>query len=516
MMSRHRIFTTKFASVYPHYVQKAERKQRTKAEVDQIICWLTGYGPMELQQQIEGGTDFETFFAQAPAMNPNAALITGVVCGVRVEDVEDPLMQKIRYLDKLIDELAKGKAMGRILRHALGLVIAAALGAPACLAQTMPANASDLVVQLSRVPDDQPTPYYSGLTNIFFEPLAGVMKDSVSLHPDWSNPEIAGVVESPSLQAIRAVRFRAGGDTAFRYVLDTAGTLDFTNGVALRFAPVGNMMVADTPLRIRSMSGPEVFVPLQVMYTGKYTYARIAEARVGQVTIGGVTHVIRVHPRSRNNPFYSLGTGTRFLVDLDGDGRLAESAAQMINGRPIAAEEVQPDIPFSLGGTAYEVTSIDSIGMTLVLRRSTRTVAVAPGFKPPSFQARDLSGKSVVLRTDGRRPTLLEFWSIECPYSEAVREKLNGIYGARRDRMSWIAMSRETDHTAVSQFVRDKPRTGAVVLGDSVTWHAFNPITVTPLFVLLDAQGRVAYAASGANVLPAIEAKLDELMKQRR
>ncbi|WP_337171524.1 DUF2200 domain-containing protein [Gemmatimonas aurantiaca] len=116
MTPRHRIFTTKFASVYPHYVQKAERKQRTKAEVDQIICWLTGYAPAELQQQIDDGTDFETFFAQAPAMHPNAARITGVVCGVRVEDVEDPLMQKIRYLDKLVDELARGKAMSRILR----------------------------------------------------------------------------------------------------------------------------------------------------------------------------------------------------------------------------------------------------------------------------------------------------------------------------------------------------------------------------------------------------------------
>lgn len=116
MTPRHRIFTTKFASVYPHYVQKAERKQRTKAEVDQIICWLTGYAPAELQRQIDDGTDFETFFAQAPAMHPNAARITGVVCGVRVEDVEDPLMQKIRYLDKLVDELARGKAMSRILR----------------------------------------------------------------------------------------------------------------------------------------------------------------------------------------------------------------------------------------------------------------------------------------------------------------------------------------------------------------------------------------------------------------
>jgi hypothetical protein len=115
--SNQRIFGMKFANVYPLYVQKAERKNRTKAEVDQIICWLTGYDQAGLRQQIEQGHDFETFFAQAPAFHPNSSLIKGVVCGVRVEEIEDPLMQKIRYLDKLIDELAKGKAIEKILRQ---------------------------------------------------------------------------------------------------------------------------------------------------------------------------------------------------------------------------------------------------------------------------------------------------------------------------------------------------------------------------------------------------------------
>ncbi|RYF41379.1 MAG: DUF2200 domain-containing protein [Comamonadaceae bacterium] len=115
-MTAHRIFTMAFAKVYPMYVQKAERKNRTKEQVDQIICWLTGYDAAGLQRQIEQQNDFATFFAQAPALHPNTALITGLVCGVRVEDVEDPLMQKIRWMDKLIDELAKGRKMEKILR----------------------------------------------------------------------------------------------------------------------------------------------------------------------------------------------------------------------------------------------------------------------------------------------------------------------------------------------------------------------------------------------------------------
>lgn len=112
----HRIFSMAFAKVYPMYVQKAERKGRTQEEVDTIICWLTGYDQAGLQQQLAQATDFTTFFAQAPAMNPNCALITGKVCGVRVDTIEDPLMQKIRWLDKLVDELAKGKTMAKILR----------------------------------------------------------------------------------------------------------------------------------------------------------------------------------------------------------------------------------------------------------------------------------------------------------------------------------------------------------------------------------------------------------------
>lgn len=115
-MAGHRIFSMAFAKVYPMYVQKAERKGRTREEVDRIICWLTGYDEAGLRGQIEAGKDLEAFFGEAPAMNPKRERITGVVCGVRVEEVEDPLMREIRRLDKLIDELAKGRAMEKILR----------------------------------------------------------------------------------------------------------------------------------------------------------------------------------------------------------------------------------------------------------------------------------------------------------------------------------------------------------------------------------------------------------------
>ena len=116
-MNNQRVFKMSFASVYPLYVQKAEKKGRTKKEVDEVICWLTGYSPRALATQIKQEKDFETFFSEAPSLHPNASKITGVVCGVRLEEIEDSLMRKIRYLDKLVDELAKGRPMVKILRE---------------------------------------------------------------------------------------------------------------------------------------------------------------------------------------------------------------------------------------------------------------------------------------------------------------------------------------------------------------------------------------------------------------
>lgn len=116
-MAKHPMFAYKFSKIYPLYVQKVERKERTKKELDQVLCWLTGYTPTQLKKQIDGENDLEAFFADAPKVNPKCSLITGVVCGIRVEEIKDPLTQKIRWMDKLVDELANGKTMEKILRR---------------------------------------------------------------------------------------------------------------------------------------------------------------------------------------------------------------------------------------------------------------------------------------------------------------------------------------------------------------------------------------------------------------
>ena len=158
-MDLNRVFKMSFAGVYPHYVAKAERKGRTQLEVEEVICWLTGYSAKALAKQIATKKDMETFFAEAPAFHPNASMITGVICGVRIEEIEHPLMQKIRYMDKLVDELAKGRPMEKILRGASG----ADRTAPAASAAASPrrakrpsAVAKRAMVPASRKPATKP------------------------------------------------------------------------------------------------------------------------------------------------------------------------------------------------------------------------------------------------------------------------------------------------------------------------------------------------------------------------
>jgi thiol-disulfide isomerase/thioredoxin len=350
-----------------------------------------------------------------------------------------------------------------------------------------------VVIPLERAVDDRPAPYFSGQTNIFFSPVPEAAVDSVIMGKGWIRPELADVIDHAALQKVRVLRYATEGDTTRRYVLDTAGTLDFTKGILLNFERIGELMVAKVPLRIRAAGGQEVTVPLQVMYAGKYSYARIAEMRIGTAEIGNRKYAVRVQPRSRNHPFYTITGGTRFLIDFDADGVFSTGTSRLVNGRPVASEEYQPDAPFAVSGMWYDVESIDSLGSKLVLRPTTKTTAVAAGFKPPQFVALDLAGRTVTLSTRQRKPILLEFWSTECPYSEAIRDSLNALYSNRNGQFAWIAMSRETDGATVGEFMRSKPRLAQVVLADTATWNRFNPSTVTPLFILLDPQGTIAY-----------------------
>ena len=393
-------------------------------------------------------------------------------------------------------------AAGCVLRSAAG-------GAPH-------AAQSGQVVTLDRIPDQSPERWW-GLTNIFFGPVPDSLRSVTRFGEDWSAMEIADVVAGPGLQPIYAARFRAAGSHELRYVIDTAGSFDFTRAVALTFHRLRNILVADIPLDVRSVSGHRVRLPYQVLVSDDgYTYARIAEYRTGHVRVDGSEYLMKVRSRSRNRPFYGLGVGTVFLADLDGDGRIAEQAALTAGGRPAAAEEVIASAPFLLGGQALEISAIDSAGTRLVVRQSHQRVAAVEGFEAPELTGDLLDGGTFRLSQHIGTVTLIEFWSTECSFSERARPAVNAIaVSAANAPYWWVAVVREHDRAAITRHLAEHPRSGRVVLSDSATWAAYNPAGVTPLFVVVDQQGVVRYRGMGASAVEAVATKVRDLLGAR-
>jgi hypothetical protein len=326
--------------------------------------------------------------------------------------------------------------------------------------------------------------------------------------------EFAEVVAGDGLKPIYAARFKTSGGEAFHYVLDTAGTLDFTRARELTFQRRSAVRVADVDLDVRSRSGTYRRVPYQVLLSDDgYTYARIAEYRAGRLRVDGRDYLLKVRAASRNTPFYGLRPGTVFLVDLDGDGEIAEHAVATAGGRPAAAEEITPGAPFMVGGRVFEFSAIDSAGTRLAVRPSRTRIAAVEGFEAPDLAGDVLTGGRYRLSQRSGGVTLIEFWSTDCVFSERVRPAANTLAAAMRGTpYTWAAVVRESDRTAIARHLAEHPMSADVVLTDSATWAAYNPAGVTPLFVVVDEHGTVRYRAMGASAIDAVAVKIRALL----
>jgi hypothetical protein len=366
---------------------------------------------------------------------------------------------------------------------------------------------------LDRIADPSPD-RWTGLTNIFFAPVPDSLRRVAHLDDGWTAVEVADVVAGDGFKPIYAARFKTSGSEEFHYVLDTAGMLDFTRGRQLTFRRSSGVRVADVELDVRSRSGAHQRVPYQVLLSDDgYTYARLAEYRTGRLRVDGRDHPLKVRAASRNTPFYGLGPGTVFLVDLDGDGQIAEQAVVTAGGRPAAAEEVTPGAPFLVGGRAFEFSAIDSAGTRLVVRPSRTRIAAVEGFEAPDLAGEVLTGGRYRLSQHSSGITLIEFWSTDCVFTERVRPAANALAAAMRGTpYTWAAVVRESDRTAIARHLAEHPMTADVVLTDSATWAAYNPTGVTPLFVVVDAHGTVRYRAMGASAMDAVAAKVRALL----
>lgn len=400
-------------------------------------------------------------------------------------------------------------------RAVLGFLLA---GAGACSSRATPSarpltSASEQVIALERVADTMPE-RWTGLTNIFFSPLADSASARAQLDAGWTTPEIADVVRDSGLVTILVVRFREPGDSAFHYVVDTTGRLDFVHGRRLTFRRRDDVLVADVDLEVRSRSGASVRLPYQILASDDgYTYARIAEYRRGRFRVGEREFAIKVQSASRNEPFFTLSPGTTFMIDLDGDGTIAEQNTITAGDRPMAAEQVIPSAPFVVSGAVLEFAAIDSAGRRLVVRPSRTRVAAVEGLEAPVLRGESLDGSRFRLDAHASAVTLIEFWSTECAFSERARPAANALAAeARAAGFTWVAPVKENDRATVRRHLAEHPMGARVVFADSSTWSAYDPAIITPLFIVVDRQGIVRYRAAGASAITAVGLKVRELL----
>jgi thiol-disulfide isomerase/thioredoxin len=384
-----------------------------------------------------------------------------------------------------------------------------------CLPQVASSQSSvrtipGVIVHLDRVVDSSPSPL--GLTNISFAAPSPEIQRVMRTGEGWTGIEIADIVEGDSLRTIYAARLKLPGTDQMHYVVDTAGNLDFAHGQSLTFQPWPHVEVANLSLDVHTTRGTHRRIPYQVLYSDDgYTYARIAEYLTGRMQVDGKDYAVKVRSAYRDEPFYGPGSGTVFLIDLDGNGEIAERASVTLNGAPAAAEQIMPRTPFVLGEKAWEITDIDSMGSRLVIRPTKTRVAAAENFSAPEIRARTLSGRRYRLsRQSG--VVLVEFWSVSCGYCEKARPAANDLADAERGRsFTWLAIARENDRVEIERFLATHPMSALVTLNDSSAWATYNPTGVTPFFVVVDNKGIIRFRAAGASAIVPVVAKVKML-----
>jgi thiol-disulfide isomerase/thioredoxin len=384
----------------------------------------------------------------------------------------------------------------------------------ACLPQIASSQSSvrpgpDMIVRLDRVVDSSPSPL--GLTNIFFAPPPPEIQRAMRTGEGWTGVQIADVVMGEGLVAIYAARFKMPDSDQMHYVVDTAGNLDFAHGRSLTFEPHPHLLVARLDLDVHTTRGAHRRIPYQIMVSDDgYTYARIAEYMTGRIRVDGKDYAVKIRSAYRFEPFYTPGPGTVFLIDLDGNGEIAEKPSVTRDGAPAAAEQVGARTPFMLGKQAWEIVEVDSLGSRLVIRRTKTSVAAVENFKAPQLVARTLSGRRYQL---SKQPdvVLVEFWSVSCGFCEKARPAANQLADAERGRSTWLAVARETDRAEIERFLTAHPMNATVALYDSAAWTTYNPIGVTPLFFVVDKKGVIRFRGVGASAIDAAAAKVKML-----
>jgi hypothetical protein len=366
-----------------------------------------------------------------------------------------------------------------------------------------------IAVSLKRavLPD---TGQLTGITNIFF-----ARPDSLDLrYPlGWKNIEVASLLSNDDFLPINVIQYTDASDSS-RYVVDTIDDSNFNKKPVLRFRTMPHISIADVPLKIKRRSGGGSWdLIYQVILADNYSYGRIADYRVGIVTLEQSHYSILLRPSSRNSPYFSLSGETSCFIDRNRDGHFANNWRVGEGGEIVASEEVSLSEPFFVGGQKWEAISVDSAGSTILLRRSSKTKALAVGFEAPPMQFVDLNGFRHDLAEARGKVLLLTFWSTSCPFSEKIRPNVNSmIHQQDSNTFSAVALSREDDINEIKSYLQTHPYEGTVGIPDSSFWYKYNSRTITPLFYLIDRNGIIALIASGASMAPVLESMIKRLL----
>ncbi len=404
------------------------------------------------------------------------------------------------------------RAVQRFLSVATLLAVAVACSARSVSIGADSGRSKATVVSLDRIEDRS----LRGLHNIFFDSVPAARRDSMHLGAEWRDVQVADVITQRGMLPVRVARFRPREGAELTYVIDTAGAGDFAHAPVLSFERRERLRITDIELTVRSTSGSARRVPYQILLADDgYTYARIADFRIGHFRLDGREYAVRVQNRGHGHPFYALNPGTEFLVDLNGDGQLADRASVMLDGRPVSAEQVASETPFTIGTHMFELAAIDSTGSWLSIRASTRAVAVADGRRAPEVVAKTLAGGVFRLSKQTGKVVLLEFWATDCRFSEQARSAANDVADKYGAKYVWVAIPNDTSRADIEQHLTKYPMRATVTERADAAWDTFNPRGATPAFVVIDQRGIVRFRAEGASAIGAVAAKIGELLEAR-
>ena len=349
---------------------------------------------------------------------------------------------------------------------------------------------------------------FHGMSNIFFEPAS----EEFTFPQSWKNPEIASLSEPNGFKPVHVLRYEIA-DNERQYLADTDSDFDFTDEDGLTFINKNDRSIADVRVHLKSTNNKHTLpVNFQIVKIQDWRYGRISEHRQGKISLNGVEYQVKMYPGNRNDPIYETSSMLNFLVDLNKDGKFSDRWEVDDGDKLLSSEKIDVTQPFVLNNDTLLVASIDSAGKVVSLGRSEKDSAAAEGFNIPNFTTKTMQGNEADLYTYFDKPTILEFWSTSCPFSEAVRPEINQLYESYKDQFTLISTPREKGLDEIETHLENHPKKGVLLLRDEKTWEELNPLPVSPLYYLIDSNGEIIMKAQGASAVELLKIKLKQVI----